>query len=137
MMYKTIRHMQTTRQIYAEDLVRRKIIEPGQPQMLVDEYRRRLDDGEQVADVESNPRTNKNAAKWDRFDNGGSFTGRGIETGIDTTEISRLSEKMTTLPDGFTLHHCLRQPGRLRHEFTPGRPGFRTRHLFPSPCGFA
>lgn len=104
MMYKTIRGMQTTRQKYADDLIKRKIIKPDLPQMLMDEYRRRLDDGEQVADVESNPRTNKHAASWCNFDHGGSFTGRGIETGVDIAEINRLSEKMTQLPDGFTLH---------------------------------
>lgn len=109
MMYKTIRHMQTTRQLYAEDLVKRKIIEPDHPQILVDEYRRRLDDGEQVADVESDPRTNENAASWHSFGNGGSFTGRGIETGIDVAKISLLAENMTQLPDGFTLHPRVRK----------------------------
>jgi 2-oxoglutarate dehydrogenase E1 component len=109
MMYKTIRHMQTTRQIYAEDLVRRKIIDADHPQILVDEYRRRLDDGEQVADVESDPRTNENAAGWHSFDSGGSFTGRGIETGLDVAKISLLAENMTQLPDGFTLHPRVRK----------------------------
>jgi len=104
MMYKIIRSMQTTRQKYAEHLVARKIITADHPQMLMDEYRRRLDDGEQVADVESHPRTNKHAAKWQNFDHGGRFTGRGIETGLDIAEISRLSEKLTGLPDGFNLH---------------------------------
>ncbi|NNK98961.1 MAG: 2-oxoglutarate dehydrogenase E1 component [Xanthomonadales bacterium] len=104
MMYKTIRGMKTTRQKYAEDLVKRKIVPPDHPQMLMDEYRRKLDDGEQVADVESHPRTNKHAAKWQDFEHGGTFTGRGIETGMDIAEISRLSEKLTTLPDGFKLH---------------------------------
>ena len=46
------------------DLVRRNIIEADYPQMLMDEYRRKLDDGEQVADVESHPRTNKHAAAF-------------------------------------------------------------------------
>jgi len=109
MMYKTIRHMQTTRQKYAKDLVRRKIVDPDHPQMLVDEYRRRLDDGEQVADVESNPRSNEHAASWHRFDHGGNFTGRGIETGLDVTDVSHLAEKMTQLPDGFTLHPRVRK----------------------------
>ena len=104
MMYKTIRGMQTTRQKYAEDLVRRNIIGPDHAQMLMDEYRRRLDNGEQVADVESHPRTNEHAAGWHAFDHGRSYTGSGIETGVDGAEISRLSEQMTQLPDGFVLH---------------------------------
>jgi 2-oxoglutarate dehydrogenase E1 component len=104
MMYKTIRSMQTTRQKYAADLISRKIIDPDHPQMLMDEYRRRLDDGEQVADVESHPRSNEHAARWHSFDHGGAYSGSGIETGIDIAEISRLSEKMTQLPEGFQLH---------------------------------
>jgi len=104
MMYKIIRELQTTRQKYADDLVRRKIIDPDYPQMLMDEYRRKLDDGEQVADVESHPRTNKHAAKWQNFTHGRDYAGSGIESGVDIAEIKRLSEKMTQLPDGFSLH---------------------------------
>ncbi|MCP4048240.1 MAG: 2-oxoglutarate dehydrogenase E1 component, partial [Gammaproteobacteria bacterium] len=103
MMYKIIRRMQTTRQKYAEDLLKRNIIEPDYSRMLVDEYRRKLDDGEQVADVESHPRTNKHAAKWRNFDHSGHYSGSGVKTAIDVTEISRLSEKMTQLPDDFIL----------------------------------
>jgi 2-oxoglutarate dehydrogenase E1 component len=104
MMYKIIRGLQTTRQKYADDLVRRNIIDADYPQILMDEYRRKLDDGEQVADVESHPRTNKHAAKWRNFDHGSGYTGSGFETGVDATEINRLGEKMTQLPDGFVLH---------------------------------
>ena len=104
MMYKLIRSMQSTRQKYADDLIRRKLIDADYPNLLMDEYRRRLDEGEQVADVESDPRTNQHAAKWHSFDQGGEFTGEGIETGVDIAEISRLASDMTKLPDGFTLH---------------------------------
>ncbi len=104
MMYKTIRGMQTTRQRYAADLIKRNIIDPDHPQMLMDEYRRRLDDGEQVADVEAHPRTNEHAASWHNFAHGGSYAGSGIETGIDIAKLGDLSDKMTRLPDGFSLH---------------------------------
>lgn len=103
MMYKIIRRMQTTRQKYAADLLKRNIIDPDYAQMLVGEYRRKLDDGEQVADVESHPRTNKHAAKWHNFDHSGHYTASGFATALDVAEISRLSEKMTQLPDGFKL----------------------------------
>lgn len=104
MMYKIIRSMQTTRQKYAADLVKRSIIEPDHPQLLMDEYRRKLDDGEQVADVESNPRTNKHAANWGSFEKDGVYKGSGIASGYDLEEIKRLSAHMTQLPDGFKLH---------------------------------
>lgn len=104
MMYKIIRGMQTTRHKYAADLVKRGIIDSDHPQILMDEYRRKLDEGEQVADVELNPRTNKHAARWDNFDQDGVFTGSGIESGYELTEIERLSDQMTQLPKGFKLH---------------------------------
>ncbi len=109
MMYKLIRGMQTTRQKYADDLLRRKLIDADYPQKLMDEYRRRLDEGEQVADVESNPRTNQHAAKWQSFELGGRFTGSGIDSSVEMTEICRLALDMTQLPDGFTLHPRVRK----------------------------
>ena len=104
MMYKTIRGMKTTRQKYAEDLVSRTVIDKNHPQRLMDEYRRKLDNGEQVADVEPHPRSNEHAAKWHSFDHRGDDTGSAVRTGMDVVEISALAEKMTQMPDGFTLH---------------------------------
>ncbi len=121
MMYKTIRGMKTTRQRYAEDLVKRGIIEADYPQMLMDEYRRKLDDGEQVADVESHPRTNKHAAKWQNFDLDGDYAGSGIETGVDIDEIKRLAEKMTQLPEGFTLHPRVKKIYDDRRKMARGK----------------
>jgi 2-oxoglutarate dehydrogenase E1 component len=121
MMYKIIRELQTTRQKYAEDLIKRKIIEPDYPQLLMDEYRRKLDDGEQVADVESHPRTNKHAAKWQIFDHGGGYTGSGIKTGVEAPEIKRLAEKMTQLPEEFVLHPRVKKIVEDRRKMARGK----------------
>ncbi|MFC1701201.1 2-oxoglutarate dehydrogenase E1 component [Pseudomonadota bacterium] len=121
MMYKTIRAMKTTRQRYAEDLIKRNIIKPDYPQMLMDEYRRKLDDGEQVADVESHPRTNKHAAKWQNYDHGGGYAGSGIKTGVDLAEIKSLAEKMTQLPEGFTLHPRVKKIVDDRRKMAKGK----------------
>ena len=109
MMYKTIKAMNTTRQKYADDLISRGIIEADLPRQMMDEYRQRLDDGEQVADVESNPRTNQHAANWHSFDHVSDFSGDGIETAFDVAEVSALNEKMTRLPEGFELHPRVRK----------------------------
>ena len=108
LMYKIIRDMQTTRQKYAGDLLGRKIIAPGLAQELMDEYRRRLDEGEQVADVEAHPRSNEFTAKWHSFERGFDLSS-SIETGVDRAEISALTEQMTRLPDGFELHPRVRK----------------------------
>jgi 2-oxoglutarate dehydrogenase E1 component len=104
MMYKIIRGMQTTRQKYSADLVKRGIVDPEFPQKLMDEYRGKLDNGEQVADVESNPRTNQHAARWSKFDHTGSYRAKDLSTGFPRAEIEKLAEELTTLPAGFKLH---------------------------------
>ena len=92
MMYKTIRGMKTTRQKYAEDLVSRGIIETDYADKLMDQYRQRLDDGEQVADVESHPRTNEHAANWHSFEHGSEFGESDVKTGMAIADIIALAE---------------------------------------------
>lgn len=104
MMYKTIRGMKTTRQKYAEDLVSRGIIEADYADKLMDQYRQRLDDGEQVADVESHPRTNEHAANWHSYEHGSELGESDVKTGMAIADISALAEQLTGLPEGFELH---------------------------------
>jgi len=104
MMYKIIRGLKTTRQKYAEELVESGLVSQDQPSKLMDEYRQRLDDGDQVADVESQPRTNEHAAQWRDFGHSNSELVSLIETGVRTEEINALAAKMSWLPEGFTLH---------------------------------
>ena len=104
MMYKTIRGMKTTRQKYAEDLVSRGIIETDYADKLMDQYRQRLDDGEQVADVESHPRTNEHAANWHSYEHGSEFGESDVKTGMAIADITALAEQLTALPEGFELH---------------------------------
>ncbi len=104
LMYKIIRGLQSTRQKYAADLLSRNIIEPGLAQQLMDEYRRCLDAGEQVADVEAHPRSNEHAADWHSFERGLDLSNSVVETGVNSSEIAALATRMTRLPDGFELH---------------------------------
>jgi len=101
-MYQKIRKMPTTRQIYADDLVRRAIIDSAVPQQLMDTYREQLDRGEQVADVTTEPRTNEYAASWRNF--GHVEEPCSVDTTYPVASIQQLSEKLTTLPEGFKLH---------------------------------
>jgi 2-oxoglutarate dehydrogenase E1 component len=104
LMYKIIRSMKTTRQKYAEDLIRRGIIDADVPLKLMDEYRRQLDAGEQVADVESHPRNNEHAANWHSFDPRTRHRSDEVATGVGSDELTALSEQLTDLPEGFSLH---------------------------------
>jgi len=103
LMYQKIRSMKTPRQKYADDLMEKGLISGDMPQQLMDEYREHLDRGDQVADVETEPRTNEYAARWHDFDRQeGPFE---VDTSVPLQRIQELSHQLTTLPEGFKLHN--------------------------------
>ncbi len=120
MMYKIIRGMQTTRQKYAEDLLQRKIIAPEVPQQMMDDYRQRLDDGQQVADIEAHPHSNKHGANWSRFEHNQPTAAGTVKTGMAIAEVAALAEQMTQLPDGFELHPRVRKIVTDRQKMARG-----------------
>jgi 2-oxoglutarate dehydrogenase E1 component len=101
-MYQAIRSMKTTRARYAEHLVGKAVIAEGLPRQLMDEYRDRLDQGEQVADVEAQPRTNQHAANWHDYDD--DHDAEEVDTSISLDRVRALSAKLTDIPDAFKLH---------------------------------
>ncbi len=102
LMYKTIRGMQTTRAKYAAALEEKGLIEAGHAQRLMDDYRAKLDQGEQVANVDAKPRNNKHAANWHDYESMDALP--QTATGIDRQHAVALATQLTTLPDGFKLH---------------------------------
>jgi 2-oxoglutarate dehydrogenase E1 component len=118
MMYKKIRSMKTTRQKYADDLLERGLIDGHMPQQLMDEYREHLDRGDQVADVETERRTNEYAADWHSFGHmDGPFD---VETSVPLGKLQSLSAQLTTLPDGFKLHNRVERINEDRKKMTAG-----------------
>ncbi|MFC1695957.1 2-oxoglutarate dehydrogenase E1 component [Pseudomonadota bacterium] len=103
LMYQKIRSMKTTRQKYADYLIEQGLIDGHMPQQLMDEYREHLDRGDQVADVETVPRTNEYAANWHNFDHVDGPC--DVDTAVPLKKIKTLSDRLTTLPEGFKLHN--------------------------------
>ncbi len=103
MMYKKIRSMKTTRQKYADQLEKSGLIDVNTARTMMDEYRDHLDRGEQVADVETEPRTNEFAADWHGF--GHVERPCDINTSVPLELIRDLSDQLTTLPEGFQLQN--------------------------------
>ena len=103
MMYKKIRSMKTTRQKYAEQLEKSGLIDVNAARAMMDEYREHLDRGEQVADVETDPRTNDFAADWHSF----AHVERpcDVDTSVPLELIRDLSDQLTRLPEGFQLQN--------------------------------
>jgi 2-oxoglutarate dehydrogenase E1 component len=107
LMYKKIRGMATTRRKYADQLIKSGLVDEAAVQAMMDDYRAHLDRGDQVADVETEPRTNEYAAKWHNFDHVDEPC--NVDTSVPLEKIQALSEKLTTLPDGFKLHNRVKR----------------------------
>ncbi len=118
LMYKKIRSMKTTRQKYADQLADRGVIDGNEAQRLMDEYRGRLDRGEQVADVETEPRTNEYAANWHDFDHVDEPC--EVDTAVPLDRLRGLSERLTTMPGGFKLHNRVNRIYEDRRKMAAG-----------------
>ncbi len=127
LMYQKIRSMKTTRQKYAGQLLKRGLIDENTAQSMLDQYREQMDQGDQVADVETEPRTNKYAAKWRNFDHIDKPC--DLDTAVPLEKIKNLSNQLTTLPDGFKLHNRVSRINEDRKKMATGE--------LPMDWGFA
>ncbi len=118
LMYKTIRAMKTTRQKYADQLIARGVIKKKTARAMMDDYREHLDRGEQVADVETEPRSNKYAAKWHDFDHVDEPC--DVDTAVPLGKIRDLSKQLNSLPDGFKLHNRVKRIIEDRKKMAAG-----------------
>jgi 2-oxoglutarate dehydrogenase E1 component len=127
LMYQKIRSMKTTRQKYADQLLERGLIDEHTAQSMLDQYREQMDQGDQVADVETEPRTNEYAAKWHNFDHIDKPC--DLDTAVALEKIQSLSRQLTTLPDGFKLHNRVSRINEDRKKMATGE--------LPMDWGFA
>jgi len=107
LMYRKIRGMPTTRRKYADCLVERGLVDDAKVQAMMDDYRAKLDRGEQVADVDTEPRSNQFAAKWHQYDH--IDEPWDSDTSVPLERIQALAKPLLDLPDGFTLHNRVKR----------------------------
>jgi 2-oxoglutarate dehydrogenase E1 component len=127
LMYQKIRAMKTARRKYADQLIARGLIGDAEADELMQEYREHLDRGEQVADVETEPRANEYAARWHDFDHVDEPC--DVDTRVPLETIRRLSDTLTALPEGFELHNRVQRIMNDRKKMAAGE--------IPMDWGFA
>ncbi len=99
-MYQNIRARKTTRELYAERLVRDGVVGAEEPKALVDGYRQQLDSGRIVADLADNPLVP--AVDWSRHL--GARPEDPFETRVPEQRLAPLAAAIARVPDGITLH---------------------------------
>ncbi|WP_322999648.1 2-oxoglutarate dehydrogenase E1 component [Castellaniella sp.] len=102
LMYKSIGKHPGTRKLYADRLVAQGILAEGEPDQMVKDYRQLMEDGQRTVEPVLTDYKNKYATDWSSF-LGAKWTDHA-DTGVPLAELTRIGEKLTQVPEGFTVH---------------------------------
>ncbi len=102
LMYKSIGKHPGTRALYAEKLTTQGVLKEGEADKFVEEYRKSMDEGKHYNTSILTNHKHMFANDWSRYL--GKKWVDANNTGINLTELKRLGEKITTIPEGFKVH---------------------------------
>lgn len=103
LMYRKISQHPGTRALYAERLVVQKVVKPEDPDHMVEEFRKAMDEGRHGRnDPTLTNYKSKFAVDWSPYLNK-KWTD-AADTSVPISEIRRLSERLTSIPSDFKLH---------------------------------
>ncbi|WP_257388862.1 2-oxoglutarate dehydrogenase E1 component [Tahibacter caeni] len=100
-MYQIIRARQTPRELYAQRLLAAGIIKDGDAQALVDGYRKKLEAGQPVAELDPDFK-DPYALDWSKFIDG--RLDAPYDTGVAKDKLVALSQSLLNLPAELVLH---------------------------------
>ncbi len=119
LMYKKIAQHPGTRKLYADKLIAQNVIEESEPERLVKAYRDTLDGGQQsVSPVLSNFKS-KFAVDWAPF-LGAKWTD-AADTNVPLEELKRLADRVTAVPEDFSLHPGVGRVIEARKQMGAGK----------------
>ena len=102
LMYKSIGKHPGTRKLYADKLIAQEVLQAEEPDQMVKAYRQILDDGQRSVEPVLTDFKNKYATDWSPFLSA-KWTDHG-DTAVPLSELQRIGEKITSVPEGFTVH---------------------------------
>ena len=105
LMYKTIGQHSGTRKLYADKLVTQGVLGETDPDDMVKAYRQLMEDGKRTVEPVLTDYKNKYATDWTPFLDA-KWTDQA-DTALPLSTLQRLGERITTIPDGFTVHPLL------------------------------
>ncbi|BBF84027.1 2-oxoglutarate dehydrogenase E1 component [Aquitalea magnusonii] len=118
MMYKKIAKHQGVRAMYAERLVQEGVLKAEEAEALIQAYRDALDKGEHVEQTALTNYKREHALDWSQYM--GTHWAHPTDTSLPRADIQRLTEKFTTLPEGFKLHPTVQKVLAARKAMAAG-----------------
>ncbi len=102
LMYKKISQHPGTRKLYADKLQAQGVIADGDADRMIKDYRTALDEGRHLIDPVISDYNSKFSIDWTPHI-GVPYTEK-CDTTVSINELQRLSKRLTTIPQNFTLH---------------------------------
>ncbi|MGX5659943.1 2-oxoglutarate dehydrogenase E1 component [Castellaniella ginsengisoli] len=107
LMYKSIGTHPGTRKLYGDRLVAQGVLAADEPDQLVKDYRQLMEDGQRTVEPVLTDYKNKYSTDWSPF-LGAKWTDHA-DTGVPLAELTRIGERLTQVPDGFTVHPLVKK----------------------------
>jgi 2-oxoglutarate dehydrogenase E1 component len=101
LMYQVIRKRPTTRDLYAQSLVKASVIGNDDGQKMLDDYRARLEKGASLIAIDPNPQRDI-PVDWTRFH--GNKLSMDVPTGVARDAMAKVLDSILTVPSDVTLH---------------------------------
>jgi len=118
MMYKKIRAQQSLRTLYAKQLVSEGVVKEGEPEVMMDDYRRALEADELVSRPMLEGHKTKFQVEWTPYLEG--HWRDSASTAIPEEAIERLGLKMSEIPEDFEVHRSIERTYAARREMARG-----------------
>jgi 2-oxoglutarate dehydrogenase E1 component len=122
LMYKKVQAHPGTRKLYADKLVAEGVLAADGPDEMIKDYRAHLDRGELLYNPVISGYVHPMTIDWTPF-----LSKKYIEicdTKVPVKEIKRLSDRLTTIPEGFTLHNRVKKIIDDRRSMGEGKLAF-------------
>jgi len=120
MMYKHIRSMLTTRALYAQKLEKEGVIQTGEAEQMIENYRQQLEHGDSVCPKQiTDPAfIQQYGLDWQRFK--GHKWNVSHDSRYDLHQLQELANQLQPLPSGFTLHPRVEKIMEDRRKMSAG-----------------
>ncbi|MBA8736935.1 2-oxoglutarate dehydrogenase E1 component [Chromobacterium violaceum] len=118
MMYKKIAKHQGVRAMYAERLVQEGVLKAEEADAQIQAYRDALDKGEHVEQTTLSNYKREHALDFSQYL--GTHWAHPTDTSLPQADIQRLTDKFTTLPEGFKLHPTVQKVLAARKAMAAG-----------------
>ncbi|MDP2804638.1 MAG: 2-oxoglutarate dehydrogenase E1 component [Gallionellaceae bacterium] len=102
-MYRYINQHPGTRALYAKRLVEQGVLQANEPEQMIADYRRAMDEGRNPVQTVPNDYKYGHTESWSKFKKLVPWD-TPADTSISEARLKQLAERLTTLPENFKLH---------------------------------